>query len=463
MKMMSNSANPLIEKLIRYRWWIIGPVGLFFIVAEFKEDFLIRMDFLNTLELCFLLLLLVVTGFLLELLFRTMRNQDRSMAIISFQHKIGLELMTHEDWFGLTEKLARIPAEIAPIQESCLFVFNAKTGHYEAVGRWRDESKVPPRMRIDEVCENCRMQGTIMGTCTNCSGSLIPGAVEHDLPNCIPLIYGKNQIAMIRYALKPGENLSANQQVILKQISDDLAIALKAGQDRRQLAEIRQSEASRAERRRVSHFLHDHLSQNLGFLRLKLDQLVTENRETAPNVVKNDLILMLSVANESFDLVHGTLEVINPDVKSNLTQLLEEHTTQTAERFCLEMNFRVEGTPQPVVQEVQREISYVFREAVNNITRHSWATKVDIVLRWTASVVQMEISDNGIGFDPQSVDPLKHFGLGIMDEHIASLGGTFDIHTEANCGTVISFCVPLNPQFRELVPERQDDHANLNS
>jgi signal transduction histidine kinase len=90
----------------------------------------------------------------------------------------------------------------------------------------------------------------------------------------------------------------------------------------------------------------------------------------------------------------------------------------------------------------------VAREALQNARRHAGADKVTVTLRHeegdrrSAPRVKLTIVDDGCGFDSdrQSGD---HFGLKMMDEHVASLGGTLRVDSAPGCGSTVEAVLPV--------------------
>lgn len=65
----------------------------------------------------------------------------------------------------------------------------------------------------------------------------------------------------------------------------------------------------------------------------------------------------------------------------------------------------------------------IAQEALHNIAKHAKATQVEVKLETTVEDVRLEISDNGVGFDPQGDYP-GHLGLRSMRERVEKLGGS---------------------------------------
>jgi signal transduction histidine kinase len=85
----------------------------------------------------------------------------------------------------------------------------------------------------------------------------------------------------------------------------------------------------------------------------------------------------------------------------------------------------------------------IVQESLTNVTRHTGASHVEITLLQRADELLVEVHDNGKGFDPASAAIRKSFGLLGMRERAAVLGGSIDIASKPEQGTVISLRIPM--------------------
>jgi signal transduction histidine kinase len=85
----------------------------------------------------------------------------------------------------------------------------------------------------------------------------------------------------------------------------------------------------------------------------------------------------------------------------------------------------------------------IAREAMNNAARHSKATAIEVRLWQEGSgLVRLLVKDNGVGFDPSSVDRNHHFGLQLIGERVEAARGTVAIDSKLGRGTVVSAVLP---------------------
>jgi signal transduction histidine kinase len=91
--------------------------------------------------------------------------------------------------------------------------------------------------------------------------------------------------------------------------------------------------------------------------------------------------------------------------------------------------------------EVEEGLYRVAQEALNNSLKYSSAQKVTISINCSDNAIEMEVSDDGIGFDVESILDKGGIGLTNMQERAAKLGGLFQVTSTPGKGTKIKFRV----------------------
>jgi signal transduction histidine kinase len=81
------------------------------------------------------------------------------------------------------------------------------------------------------------------------------------------------------------------------------------------------------------------------------------------------------------------------------------------------------------------------QEALQNVIRHAEATEVTILLESSEGRVRIEITDDGIGFEPSEAGT-KGLGMTSMRERLAAIGGSFHVRSVPFEGTTIVLSVP---------------------
>ena len=102
-------------------------------------------------------------------------------------------------------------------------------------------------------------------------------------------------------------------------------------------------------------------------------------------------------------------------------------------------------------ETVEEQLYRLSQEALHNVVKHAQATHVQLCLSLTEHSVTLEVTDNGIGFDPAERHP-GHMGLSTMAERAASLGGNLEVRSALGAGTVIRVDVPILEEDDVSIP-----------
>ena len=123
--------------------------------------------------------------------------------------------------------------------------------------------------------------------------------------------------------------------------------------------------------------------------------------------------------------------------------ILESEGLKTALRTRLEMvegrsgletEFKAEGIGD-LSPDIEEGLYRIAQEVLNNILKHAQANKVTIHLGRDRQKVILEITDDGIGFEPTTIQGNSGLGLAGMEERAALLGGQLSVNSKPGEGT----------------------------
>ena len=430
----------------KWRWVLIVVVGVILFSTEIYE--FIQLSFqiqpFHVVEIVLYVALITGTGLFLELFVRLNSVYTRMVKILEYKHTLSLELTKIDDWECLTAKLAELPGKITGAEEAYLMVSKPFNGRFETEAHWlKQDGALPVDVIWDptDTCEQCFdkdvSQKNRIHLCSNDPESssyrvYSLGITDRNLP-----------AAVLKFRMRPGHQLTHDEEKIFNSIGDEIAFAMHASQDRKQLTEMQSAQVAMAERRMVSAYIHDQLGQNLGYMHLKLDQLGADKSVIKSKEVKADLKRLREVANDSYEIVRNILEKIRPETIPHLSNLLKEHARRVSRTANFDLNFQSIGESINLLPDTQQAIFYAFREILSNVEKHSRASKVGVFVDWSDEALNISVADNGVGFDLESVRKDEHFGLGIMQERVAKLNGQVRMTSSAEAGTVISISIPI--------------------
>jgi two-component system nitrate/nitrite sensor histidine kinase NarX len=191
----------------------------------------------------------------------------------------------------------------------------------------------------------------------------------------------------------------------------------------------------------IARDLHDTIGQNISFLRMKLDHLV-EKKIRKQAEMQFEILGMARAANESYDLMRGTLAVLQSENSTDLFRLFTRYAEQIEERSSFNIDFSSQGEPGFMSAKRMRQLFYIFREILNNIEKHANASQVSMEMTWARDALNLVICDNGGGFDLDKVQYGSHYGLKFMRERAELLNGSLTIHSAVGSGTKIILQAP---------------------
>ncbi len=198
------------------------------------------------------------------------------------------------------------------------------------------------------------------------------------------------------------------------------------------------------ERRRILFEIHDGILQSLATVILRLEGCRRRIGGTQTDLA-DEIRALEDLTRDSMKEIRLFLngQVTKPLVPGTLVERLREQARFLRDGMGLDVILESEPEELNLPAPIEREIYYVLREALANVTRHSHASKTEIHLARRNGRLEGTLVDNGVGFQN---DPLKHekgFGLAGMEQRIKKLGGEFLLRSSPGAGTNISFSLPI--------------------
>ena len=213
------------------------------------------------------------------------------------------------------------------------------------------------------------------------------------------------------------------------------------------------------ERERIGKDLHDGIIQAIYAVGLSL--------EDVPELVEEPVGRVEAVAR--VDRAIDALNLVIADIRSYILRLRptmggDEDPVEALVRLGEELGIHAvidlevdldSGADQLRSMPPDRasDLLFIAREALSNVSRHSGATRLTLLLADEGADLVLCIEDNGRGFDPAlhtGADALgRHQGLGNMRDRAVGLGGSFTIERPDGTGTRIIVQVPALPSVAQ--------------
>jgi signal transduction histidine kinase len=205
------------------------------------------------------------------------------------------------------------------------------------------------------------------------------------------------------------------------------------------------------ERARLSRELHDGLAQLVAFLLVRLDtvsDLVLADRR--PEAL-SELERLRGLADDLYLDVREAIAGLRSRVaERGLVPALRDYLDEFEERQGIQV--ALEADPAIHVPDlVGLHLFRIVQEALANIRKHAHAQQAWVRLRLAPRGLELEIGDDGVGFDPARATPStqRSFGLTSMAERAKALGGELRIESAPGSGTQVHVGVPLVPLSRK--------------
>jgi signal transduction histidine kinase len=199
--------------------------------------------------------------------------------------------------------------------------------------------------------------------------------------------------------------------------------------------------AALEERQRLARELHDSVSQALYGIALGARTARTL-LDRDPSKLAEPLDYVLSLADAGLAEMRALIFELRPESleMEGLVAALTKQADSLRARHHLEINV-VCGEEPPAPLAVKEALYRIAQEALHNIVKHAHARRVEVRLEWADEGVQLEIKDDGLGFDTDSDFP-GHLGLRSMRERAERLGGLFSVESESDQGACVHVEIP---------------------
>lgn len=205
-----------------------------------------------------------------------------------------------------------------------------------------------------------------------------------------------------------------------------------------------------AERRRIAQDLHDDIGTMLSLTKLSLNQLYKNlNREDsrseftlhkAQSLVEETIIHVRRITR---DLVPTTLE------QFGLVAAIEEFIHRLSDNLSLTVNFQCDAENIPrLAPKVELALYRIMQELVNNAIKHANCDEIEIDLHLDKGKLELQVTDNGKGFDAQSANVKQPAGLGLrnIESRLSVINGAVNYQKPGVRGLRARVQIPVEPE-----------------
>jgi signal transduction histidine kinase len=198
--------------------------------------------------------------------------------------------------------------------------------------------------------------------------------------------------------------------------------------------------AADAERRRWARELHDETLQGLGGLQVLLSSALRRGDAQRREQAMTQAVEHIAREIENLRAIITELRPAALDelgLATAIEALLDRHREQSG--FEIDAELSLPGQSERLDDELESAVYRLLQEALTNVAKHAGAHRVRVVVGERGGRLQLEVHDDGTGFDPDSVS--RGFGLAGMRERAGLAGGTISIDSGEG-GTRLQASIP---------------------
>jgi PAS domain S-box-containing protein len=202
--------------------------------------------------------------------------------------------------------------------------------------------------------------------------------------------------------------------------------------------------AEERERKRIAGVIHDEVAQTLAAVRMRVDLLQsipTDQRDK--QTVEEVTTLLVQAIQETRGLINDLGNPILFDL--GLKAACEEYADRVMEIHPVRISCDIGAAFKELNPDVKTILYQMVREFLNNVVKHSHAQNAHVMIGMENGNIQVKVTDDGVGFDPQTAKmPTVEGGFGLYSirERLIAVNGSLRIVSAPSTGTVVTASLP---------------------
>jgi signal transduction histidine kinase len=257
----------------------------------------------------------------------------------------------------------------------------------------------------------------------------------------VPIVAQGEVIGAFYLTEKEGaEAFDASDQELIELLAAHAAIAITNARLYEQSREL----SILSERNRLALELHDVVSQKLFSLVLTAEAAATQ-LDRDPAAARAQVQRLRELAREALDELRSLIFGLRPPEleRDGLEGTLRKEVEMLRRVHGVQIELSADGFDSPSADgERNLAILRIAHEALHNALRHAQARHVTVRLSDAPGALTVEVTDDGVGFDPDRAElRSRHLGLTSMEERARELGGCLEIRSAPGAGTTVRMAV----------------------
>jgi signal transduction histidine kinase len=207
------------------------------------------------------------------------------------------------------------------------------------------------------------------------------------------------------------------------------------------------------ERQKIAAYLHDDLAQVLFRLSIQVDVARKLLDKGDVDETANQLEKIRESKQDTSDRIRALIRDLHrsPLGAKGLAEALESFTDEVGHDSGVSFHRDVEDVPMPA--PIALLIYHIAREGLMNALKHAHAADMWVTVSGDDEFLELQLRDNGAGFDTSAAGPEGHFGMAMMRERAQVGGGTFEVLSVLGQGTTITVKFPTSLLQEDPAPE----------
>ncbi len=196
-------------------------------------------------------------------------------------------------------------------------------------------------------------------------------------------------------------------------------------------------EAQEKERKRIARELHDSLGQQLSTLKLYLSNLEHRigNLADSKEICVQSMNLLDRAVKEVRTISHAMMPAVL--IRKGLPGALKQLAEEINRGGKLQVEVQISGIASALGEAREISLYRIIQEVLNNLVRHSNATKTSISLTCSREGAVLEIADNGKGIELKDIERSRGIGWDNILTRVSLLNGTLQLIPKGSRGTKI--------------------------
>lgn len=259
----------------------------------------------------------------------------------------------------------------------------------------------------------------------------------------VPLFFGNDFIGA--FSIRSVEKNSYRPQEL--ELAQALAQQATLAIQLTRLAEQGRQSAVLEERNRMAQDIHDTLAQTFTGILLQL-RVARRIMDQEPQEAWQLIERVSELARGGLAEARRSVWALRAEAleSSNWVQALADSLRQMTQGLAVQTAVEAQGTPYPLPIDTRMHLFRIGQEALTNALRHGQPGRIQIAIHYERQQVQLQVQDDGQGFNLDHPIPSGGFGLIGMQQRAERIGGRLTVTSRPGQGTVVRVQVPVEPQ-----------------